>query len=143
MLTILTDCWLLMLTKNLLVRNKLILGMAIGWTAIITYYSLVNSSEIPSMPLNFDKLGHIAFHFGLTLSWFLYFKTRKSNMGYRKAAIKAFLLSLFYGILIEVCQGLFTTTRQADFKDVFANTFGSILVIFLVYLIKQYSKSRK
>lgn len=130
-------------TKNLLVRNKLILGMAIGWTAIITYYSLVNSREIPSMPLNFDKLGHIAFHFGLTLSWFLYFKTRKSNVGYRNAAIKAFLLSLFYGITIEVCQAMFTTTRQADIKDVFANTFGSILVIFLVYLIRQYSKSRK
>lgn len=132
-----------MLTKNLLVRNKLILCAAIGWTAIITYYSLVNSSEIPSMPVNFDKLGHIIFHFGLSLSWFLYFKTRKANVGYKNALIKAFLVSLFYGISIEICQAMFTTTRQPDIKDVFANTFGAILVIFLVYLAKQYSKSKK
>ena len=132
-----------MLTKNLLVRNNVILGMAIGWTAIITYYSLVNSNEIPSMPANFDKLGHIAFHFGLTLSWFLYFKTRKANQGYRNALIKAFLISLFYGIMIEVFQSLFTATRQADIKDVFANTVGATLVIFLVFLIKQYSKAKK
>ena len=119
------------------------LGLAIGWTAIVTYYSLVGSSEIPSMPNNFDKLGHIAFYFGTTVTWFLYFNSRKSNKGYKKALIIAFLFSLFYGILMEVCQGLFTTTRQPDIKDIFANTFGAILASCLIYFKSRYSQSKK
>ena len=142
MLRISTDCCQAKLTKNLLVRNKLILVMAISWTAIVTYYSLVSSNEIPTMPMNFDKLGHLAFYFGTTLSWFLYFRSGKAKKSFKKAAITAFLISFFYGILIEVAQGLFTATRQPDVIDVFANTFGAILAIILIYLARFFSKSK-
>jgi VanZ family protein len=93
------------------------------------------------MPMNFDKLGHLAFYFGTTLSWFLYFKSQKTEKGYKKSLIKAFLFSFVYGILIEVAQGLFTASRQPDIKDVLANTIGALLAISLIYLTKL-SKSK-
>jgi len=119
------------------------LGLAIGWTAIVTYYCLVKSSELPSIPLGFDKLGHIIFHFGITLSWFFYFNSRKSNKGFKNALINAVLFSLIYGILIEISQAMFTTTRSADIKDVMANTTGALLVVILVFLITKTAKPQK
>ena len=37
---------------------------------------------------------------------------------------------IFYGIVIEVLQGKFTASREADIYDVLANSFG----VFLAYL---------
>jgi VanZ family protein len=124
-------------------HNKLLLALAIGWTATVAYFCLLSSNELPSIALGMDKVGHIAFHFGITLSWFLYFKSRKSNMGYKSALIKAFLFSFCFGIVIEFCQAFFTTTRQADIKDVFANIFGALLAVSVVLLTKKFLKPKK
>ncbi len=41
----------------------------------------------------------------------------------------SFMLSVFFGIAIEVLQGLYTTTRQEDTLDVVANISGAILAV--------------
>ena len=54
------------------------------------------------------------------------------------------LLSVVYGIVIELLQGGFTATRKADGFDVLANFFGAavsvILMISYNYLIKTKTK---
>lgn len=54
--------------------------------------------------------------------------------------LTSFSLSVFFGITIEIVQGLFTTTRSADVFDVFANIFGAtigVLAMALFYKIKK------
>ena len=127
-------------TNNLLVHNKIYLIFALIWTSIVTVLCLLNNNELP-MPKfekNTDKLGHMVFHFGITTLWYLYFKHKIINT--KKAVFQAFLFSFVYGILIEIAQGLFTTTRSADILDVAANATGALLVvgIVIVYQKKRY-----
>lgn len=90
---------------------------------------------MPKMEKNFDKLGHLTFHFGITALWFLYFKKKSGKS--KSAMLKAFLFSLFFGITIEIAQALFTTTRQADVIDVAANCVGGLLAIGFILLFKR------
>ena len=92
---------------------------------------------MPKFEKNTDKLGHMFFHFGITTLWYLYFKHKIINT--KKAALQAFLFSFVYGILIEIAQGLFTTTRSADILDVAANATGALLVVGIVMF---YQKKR-
>ena len=125
------------LTSNLSAHNKIYLGFAIIWTTIVAVLCLIRSDELP-MPKfekNYDKLGHSAFHFGITALWYLYFKHKVADT--KKAIMHAFLFSFIYGILIEISQALFTTTRTADVLDVAANTTGGLLVVGIVMFYKK------
>ena len=54
------------------------------------------------------------------------------------------IASIIYGSLIEMAQGVFTTTRKADIMDVLANTLGSILAVVVILLdLKFLSKKIK
>ena len=48
--------------------------------------------------------------------------------------IKVFLAALFYGVLIEIAQTVFTVSRKGDVLDVLANTTGSVTAAFLLRL---------
>jgi len=128
------------LTNNLLVLNKIYGILALIWTTIVTILCLINNNEllIPKFEKNTDKLGHMVFHIGITSLWYLYFKYKFVNV--KKALIQAFLFSFVYGILIEVAQGLFTTTRSADILDVAANTTGALFVATTILLIEKGKK---
>ena len=54
-----------------------------------------------------------------------------------KSIINAFLISVAFGIIIEILQGSFTVSRQSDIKDVFADTLGALLVSLVIYIQKQ------
>ena len=134
---ILMNYYQVKLIKNLSEHKRILLWLAIFWTAIVTFFCLVSFNELPTIEVsNFDKLGHITFHFGITFLWFLVFKFKFLNEN-KKALIKAFLFSFFYGITIEIFQDQFTETRSGDVFDVVANTSGSILaIIFIIVSIK-------
>lgn len=125
------------LTNNLSDHNKIYLIFALIWTIIVTVLCLISSDELPlpKFEKNYDKLGHMAFHFGITTLWYLYFKHKIFNT--KKAIIQAFLISFIYGILIEIAQALFTTTRTADILDVAANTIGALMVVGIVILYQK------
>ena len=118
-----------------LLAPKLYLFAALIWTAIVTYFCLIDAEQIPKITKGFDKLGHFSFHFGMVFLWFLFlnFQSKKSLL--KKNLINAFLISLSFGILIEICQALFTTTRSADVIDVFANTVGGISAILIILIL--------
>lgn len=44
------------------------------------------------------------------------------------------MLSVFFGIIIEILQGLYTTTRREDILDVAANVFGATLAVFTIVI---------
>lgn len=126
------------LIKNLSEHKKILLWLAIIWTAIVTFFCLASFNELPKIEVtNFDKLGHLTFHFGLTFLWFLVYKFKNLNEN-KKALKKAFLFSFFYGVTIEICQEQFTATRSGDLFDVFANMMGSFLAIITLIIGMSY-----
>ena len=126
------------LIKVLLERKLLIQVLTVFWTGLVAYLCLVSSDKLPDVDvLKFDKLGHFTFHFGITFLWFLFWKTtyRTEN---KFAFIKAFLFSFFFGIIIEICQGLFTTTRQSDINDIYANSVGSFAAVLSIFVLNKF-----
>lgn len=122
-------------------RNKFLLATFV-WVIFITYMCLVKASDIPEASwLNIphkDKIVHFTFYFVFT---FLLYKDYKLKMGgVKKAWLWAFLTAISYGIIIEICQGLFTDERSADSMDALANTSGSALAIFVLWLRQKQKK---
>lgn len=80
---------------------------------------------------------HAGLHFVFTLLWFFYFKSKIRNLKNLKLLLMALVLSIFFGIAIELMQKFFTVTRSADVLDIIANLFGaSIAVVSINYLDK-------
>ena len=130
-------------TKNLLVVNKIILGIALFWTFSIAFLCLTELSNLPNLP-NFevsgiDKYVHSTFHFVFTLLWACYFCSQQKNIVI-KTVFKVFLVSVAYGILIEFLQSAFTSTRKADIMDVLANSVGAAIAVIALLCYKHFNK---
>jgi len=122
-------------TKKLLVPKKPFFTVSFfSWLAFITYLSLASFSG-PDTGLFFgfdiphvDKVAHFIFY--LTASFLgVFFLREKGEWGIKlsRALLLMFLGTVVYGILIEVLQHIFTTSREADIFDALANSFGSLL----------------
>lgn len=108
----------------------------------ILYGSVTSSNNLNTISfLNFpysDKLLHFSLY--LVLSIFLYASLLK-NTNYTKKIniIISFIMVVSYGILMEVFQLSFTSTRSAEILDVIANSFGCFVGILIYKYIKKYS----
>jgi len=95
------------------------LWLGLGWTliAFVVVSCLLPAPVIePVAKLLWDKAEHALAFFGMTL-WFcgLYRPARWPRLALAFVAL---------GILIELAQGAFTTTRAMDARDAFADTVG-------------------
>ena len=130
------------LTNNLSEHNNILLIIALIWTTMVAYLCLISFQTLPEAPKNFDKFGHIIFHFGITFLWFLYFNFKKNTISVKNALQKAFLFSFFYGIIIEICQWFFTISRNAEILDVLANAIGASLAVMIVAVFSVFNKKK-
>ncbi len=105
------------------------------YTVVLAVLSLINISDnLIDMQSNKDKAYHGLAYAILTLLWFLtFFKTLKYQKV--KAITLAALFAVGFGIILEVLQGQLTSYRSPDLKDVYANTFGVLLVTVLIVLL--------
>lgn len=123
--------------------KRIFLGGALFWTGFILYLCLIRASNLPSVTIPYiDKCVHFVFHFVFSILWFLvldfYFKSQRRN----KLLGIVFLMSLCFGIAIELFQTFFTVTRNGDVIDVFANSAGSLLAILILgFLDKMFKKN--
>ncbi|WP_348797645.1 VanZ family protein [Flavobacterium adhaerens] len=109
--------------------------VAIIWAGCITYFCLIKASAIPVVSIpNIDKCIHAFFYFVLTFLWFLFFYKQLKLDSIFKPLLFSFMVSFFFGILIEILQQTFTTTRQADALDVVANLVGAGLSVIATQL---------
>lgn len=111
------------------------LALALFWTAVITIACLVSVSDVPNVDLgveNADKLVHFTFYAVFAILWFFYLKLYVTN--HTKLYLFVFIFSVSFGIMIEICQSIFTETRQADVIDAVANTLGAFFGLLLVKL---------
>ena len=106
-------------------------------SVIIFYLSLKSSTDLDEFNFfNFhhiDKAVHFCMYFGLMsiLIFETYIIEKK-----KYPIIKLALIPFFLGIIMELFQGAFTTTRNADVYDVIFNTCGILFSIAFWLIIK-------
>ncbi len=122
-------------------NKKIVLLVALLWTCIITMLSLVSfSTDIGnSIPVPYkDKYVHFAFYFVFVVFW-CYFVKRKTFSTFTNIIIVIFAIE--YGILMEICQGIFTKNRMPDITDIYANSTGALLGFVFIILFNTNKKA--
>ncbi|MFI1771844.1 VanZ family protein [Thalassobellus citreus] len=116
--------------------KKKALLISIIYTLALTYASLVKLNNVPDIGVSFgDKI----FHFlAYSLLAFLWFSTFLFNFNFKekKAITYAAVISVIFGIIIEVLQETLTVYRSMDVYDVFANSSGVLLTVLVLVLKK-------
>jgi len=119
-------------TKKSLVPKRPFFTFAFfGWLAFVTYSSLTSFSDIDTESFGFeiphaDKIVHFIFYATASfLGVFFLREQRRWSVKLRKALVLMFFLTVAYGIIIEVLQYSYTTSREGDVFDAIANSFGS------------------
>lgn len=109
------------------------------WTAFIAVCCLVNMNKFDSVPVkspNADKYVHATFYFVFTFLWFGFLKHDRL-LSLKKQLLSIFSAAVLYGVLMEICQSLFTTDRSADIEDALANTTGSAIAVLIFWFINK------
>lgn len=116
-----------------MLKNRALL-LSVLYTLALTLLSLLKldlddvEEIIPSFS---DKIFHFLAYFIFTWLWFNTFLYRfhfKKN----KSILLSILVSVTFGIVIEVLQHLITTSRSFDLLDILANILGVIISAFLI-----------
>ena len=130
-----------MLRTKLLLESKTWFWLALLYSGGISALFVVPTGDWPQV--NFyaaDKLAHILVFFVLTCLWQMYLIRKYGSLRWRDILI--LLVSvLFYGIIVEIVQELFTVSRTADFFDVVANMGGAIVGVLFFQSVKQFFKA--
>lgn len=106
------------------------------WTGALLWTSL--TPTLPYIPriLSWDKLHHFsAYAMLMFLSANFFQLLIKKRV---KGAIIAFIFTLSFGTIMEIGQGILSTSRHADWNDLLANTLGAALIFTL--LLKPWRK---
>ncbi|HLA55841.1 MAG TPA: VanZ family protein [Flavobacterium sp.] len=124
--------------------NKTYFWIASLWTLIIAVLCLVSFTDFPKTNVhNVDKYVHVTFHFFFTLFWYLHFRNKFQERNPLRLSFGILLISIVYGIAIELAQEFFTTTREADIKDVAANFAGAVLAALILMAYRKYKEIPK
>ena len=91
------------------------------------------------MPL--DKLIHSVVFLVLIIIWLWYYFIKKNRRIGIKSIIAILSICFIYGILIEIIQLLFISSRKADYFDILANSFGLIIGTLFFLKLKSRIKS--
>lgn len=118
---------------------------SITWAAFILLLCGIPGNQINNVKFidipHFDKIVHLSFYFTFTL---LLISENKSQKQQQEATIKAFLIagviSMSYGILIEILQKTLFINRGAEIWDIAANALGFILAAFSYRLVNRITR---
>jgi len=114
--------------------------IALFITIAIAVLSLIKPSESSGLSLfkfeNADKIQHLIAYFFLTLSWLFAIKSSTKKI---KVIITIIVLCVLYGTIIEVLQGIATSYRTADYRDIIANSVGITLAV-IIFRLFYYKK---
>jgi VanZ family protein len=110
-------------------NQKFLFFLAIGWLALITILLCIPGTSLPKVgwsdKMLLDKWVHI-FLF-LVLVW-LWCTTNKKVDAFKvkRNFITITILSIVYGIIMEIIQHFFIPFRSSDVGDIIADSIGSI-----------------
>ncbi len=104
------------------------------YSITLTVVCLIQTSAFEAVEITYaDKVFHSVTHIVLVFAWFITFYNQL-EIKKSKALIYAVLISLTLGIVIEVLQGVLTTTREPDMLDILANVVGALIISIVLKL---------
>ena len=108
------------------------------YSIALTVVCLIDLNGVIEVKISFgDKIFHSLSYVVLTVLWYYtFYYNLKFNKG--KALIYAVVISIIFGIVIEVLQGTVTTYRSSDIIDVYANSLGAILAAVIIGIKNKY-----
>lgn len=113
-----------MTTKLLLALNNWATPILVSYTLVLTIFSLVHLSDMPSIGYSFDdKIYHGLAYFVFTLIAYNFFRQKRIA----NAIVIAVVSVSVFGMVIEVLQYTLTSYRTLDSYDILANTFGALI----------------
>ena len=116
-----------------MLKNYLIHSISLLYTISIGVLGLAHLTKVPKLNTGFDdKIAHFVLYAGLCLFWFMSFHVLKSN----SSLLLASLLSIAYGAVIEILQGVLSIHRTTDIFDLVANCLG-VFAMSLVIKVKK------
>lgn len=113
---------------------------------VIFYFSVINLNDTLPLEENLinDKLLHLIAYFSLSLTTILaqwkFSRIKESSTFYFKNNymndyLLIFLLTFFYGIILELIQN-FLPSRNLDINDIIANGIGIVIGLLVFFVIK-------
>jgi len=112
--------------------------LALVWVFALLYFTLSPSPPQIGGLWGWDKLQHAA-ALGI-LAFFVTSWCLASNKNQTPSFIIGFVVSVAFGILIELLQKVLTVNRKADVNDIIADAFGAFIVVLFMFL---FSRTRK
>ena len=115
-------------------KNILIHSISVGYTISLGILSLVNLTDVPKLNTGYDdKIAHFVLYAGLCLFWFMSLHTLKS----KSSLVLASLLSIGFGLIIEILQGIVSIHRTTEVFDLVANCLGVLTMVFIINAKKE------
>ena len=115
-------------------KNILIHSISVGYTIALSILSLVRLTDVPKLNTGYDdKIAHFVLYAGLCLFWFMSFYALKS----KSSLVLASLLSIGFGLVIEILQGIVSIHRTTEVFDLVANCLGVLTMAFIINAKKQ------
>lgn len=109
----------------------------------ITYLSLAGSDNFDKVPFywfpGIDKVVHIIMYF--TLMSVIVLEHKITGAGVRRLLLVS-LIPFLFGIIMELCQQFFTTTRSGSILDAAANYSGILLALLAIIFYDRKIRSR-
>jgi len=107
---------------------------SILWATIIFLLSSIPGKNLDKANifdlLYIDKLVHMFLYFILTILLIPGFKKFINFLSERSSLLYSLVISVFYGMIIEIFQLYVFHDRGAEFMDIVANLAGSLIAIF-------------
>lgn len=117
--------------------KKYLLVATIFYSLSLVVVCLLPLKKVPDIGVSFgDKVFHMLSYIVLTCLWFYSFYVH-FKIDRRKSLAYACVLSVVFGIIIEVLQEVLTNTRHADILDVLANSLGVLIAASIILLINR------
>lgn len=112
------------------------LVLLFGWAIAIAWLSLANPPAVDYGVLGWDKLHHAAAYGGLMLLALISLRDR-CTLNVINCALSWFAV-VAYGGLLEIAQLTLTSTRTAEWWDLFADGVGvSVVLLLVIYAEKR------
>ena len=114
-----------------MLNRSIVLTIQIAYIVVITVLSLVSIDTKTDINVDFaDKIIHVIIHtINVILLYIVFIKFKVA-----KSLLIAIIVSILYGIIIEILQEYISINRQFDIFDIYANCFGTIIAAIILKL---------
>ena len=114
-----------------MLNKSIVLTIQIAYIVVITVLSLVSIDTKTNINVDFaDKIIHVIIHTINVILLYIVFTKYKVA----KSLLLAIIVSILYGIIVEILQEYIAINRQFDIFDIYANCFGTIIAAIILKL---------